>query len=168
MRNVLFAAITFAITLIGPEAASARQLSCPGIVDGKTSLVDAERFYGARAVSIVRAGLNNDLATLSTLVSPEAKFQIWRGDFGTSSRRQTGVPAILEMIQDLKPTRFQISVRNTGPLVISEAGDCKQSATVLFHTERAGTGFTITFDFVDGLLVRAEGYELDLSEGDIR
>jgi hypothetical protein len=139
------------------------------VVSGhKTSPVAAERFYGARAASIVRAGLNNDVAMLGTLVSPAANYQIWRGDDGSASRRRVGVPAMLEMIQDLKPTRFQIAIRTTGPLVISEGGDCKQSATVLFHTERADTGFMITFDFIDGLLVRADGYEVDLSEGDIR
>jgi hypothetical protein len=165
MRFLLFASAAFATVTIVPETASAKPLACPGLVDGATSPLAAEQFYAARAVDIVRAGLKRDKATLNTLVAAEARVEIWRGD-SSSSPRQNGVPAILDMVQEMKPTGFQVSTVRPGPIHII-VSECKWSAAVLFRTEEADTGVAISFDFVDGLLVRAKGNEVVLSEGSI-
>ena len=162
----LFSLVSAALGIawVAPAKASNIKASCAGFLQG-SSPVDVNRFYADRAVSIVRAGLDGDTKALGALVSPIAKFVIWRGDNGTG--RQVGTAGVIELARSLAGTRFQTMTSRPGPISIS-AAKCEWSAIVLFRTRKPETGINVTFKFVDGVLVEAEGHEVDLYEGDVR
>jgi len=164
MKTVLLASIALAIAA-GCAQADPKHLSCPGMVDGGGYSDKIDQFYAERAVAIVRAGLKNDTEALGPMVAPNAEFSIWRGDSGTGRRK--GVLGLLEMVRNLKPTRFENSSRTTGPFTIA-VKKCEWDVTVIFHTEQPGIGVTMTFEFADGVLMRAHGTEMELFEGDVR
>jgi hypothetical protein len=71
------------------------------------------------------------------------------------------------MVRDVKPIRFQTSATVQGPIAIVSS-KCAWSVQVLFRTEQPNAGVTVKFDFIDGLLIRAEGHEVKLAEGSVR
>jgi hypothetical protein len=164
VKGFILVSAVVGITWVAPAKANNIKASCAGFLE-ESSLVDVNRFYADRVVSIVRAGLDGDKQALGALVSPIAKFAIWRGDNGLG--RQVGVAGAIEMARSLAGTRFQTMTNRPGPISIS-AKKCEWSAIVLFHTRKPETGFNVTFKFVDGLLVEAEGHEVDIYEGDVR
>ena len=162
MKTILLGCIALTVFAVGPGA-NAEVASCP---NGRTSPFDLDQFYAKRAITVVQAALRNDPATLDALVAPQARFEVWRGDYTTSARRH-GVPGLLEMVRDVGPTGFLISTVRPGPVAVSGA-KCAWSASVLFRTERRSAGVAVKLDFVDGILVRAMGNEVALTEGHFR
>jgi hypothetical protein len=164
MKKLVLACTTLAMAFFAAEA-NAKGSSCPGFVDGQASQFDADEFYANRAISIVRAALKNDAASLDSLVAAQAKFAISRGDY-TTSARDSGVRGIMEMVRDVKPTGFQTSTTLRGPLsVLIEK--CAWTAQVTLRTAKSDEGVVVKFDFVDGLLVQGTGHQVKLAEGDL-
>jgi hypothetical protein len=164
MKGFVLVSAAVWVAWIAPAKASNINPSCAGFLAGSSPL-DVNRFYADRAVSIVRAGLDGDNKTLGALVSPIAKFALWRGD--NAIGRQVGVAGAIEMARSLAGTRFQTMTNRPGPISIS-AVKCEWSAIVLFRARQPETSMNVTFKFVDGLLIEAEGHEVDLYEGDVR
>ncbi|MEG3152052.1 hypothetical protein U1769_19355 [Sphingomonas sp. ZT3P38] len=166
MTSTLRACAALLVVALVPAQATATQTLCPGFAEGNASPGAVDRFYVARAVTIVRAGLAADTATLATLVSPDAAFATWRGDYAIGGR-ETGVAGTVAWARDLNPSRFESSIDQRGPISVATP-NCRQTARILFGTRDAGTGVNVTFEFLDGLLVRATGREVILVEGEIR
>jgi hypothetical protein len=131
---------------------------------GPVAPAEFQGFYARRAIDIVRAGLASDFARLRTMVSPDAGFEIWRGDYSTSAR-SSGPEGLARMARDIDARSFSVSVVQSGPIVIT-ATDCKAEVTILFRGE-ASHGAIVTFSFVDGVLTGAKGNGVDLIEGKI-
>ena len=163
MRTLILALATL-VTLVAPAKASAKATSCAGFLE-RSSPIDVNRFYATRAIDIVRAGLDGDKKSLDVLVSPIARFELWRGDTGTG--RQGGVAGAIEMARNLAPTRFQTVSDRPGPISISPV-KCEWTTFLLLRTQQPNTGINVRFKFVDGLLLEAVGHEVDLYEGDVR
>jgi len=167
MTSTLRACAALLLVASVPAQATATQTVCPGFAEGNASSPgEVDRFYVARAVTIVRVGLGADTATLATLVAPNAAFATWRGDYATGGR-EAGVAGAVAWARDLDPSRFESFIDQRG-LVSVTTPNCRQTATILFRTQGAGTGINVTFEFLDGLLVRATGREVMLVEGAIR
>ena len=163
------ASACFALFVLGlpPVQATAKQRACPGFPEGSaTSPTEVDRFYLARAVAIVRAGLAGDTATLGTLISPDATFFTWRGDYATGGRK-SGVAGAIAWAKDLNPSRFESAIDQLGAIAVTPSA-CEQTTRILFRTPDAAKGVTVTLEFVEGQLVRASGRELLLVDGDIR
>lgn len=153
--------------MILPKRTLAKQASCPGFVEGKGTVpAEVDRFYANRAVSIVRAGLDADEAALGALVSPDATFETWRGDY-TSGSRQGGATGAVIWSRDLNSTNFETLIDRRGLISVTPL-KCEWSATVLFRTQQAETGVRATFKFVDGMLIQTVGHEVVLIEGKVR
>lgn len=141
------------------------QAQCPGPAGEHISPTEVHAFYAARTAHIVRAGLREDPQALAKLVSPEARYEIHRGDAVIS--RSRGVAGVLEMIRYMEPAAFLTSAPVSGPISIVDP-PCSASVQLLFRTKVPEKAFAMEFAFVDGLLVSAEGAEVTLVEGDLR
>jgi hypothetical protein len=149
-----------------PVAAREAPRSCPGFGTGWASPSEVKQFYADRAVEIVRAAFARDEKALGEMISPAAKFEIWRGDY-TSSAREIGVQGMLQMARDVKPSRYRIAIPLSGPISIS-SNPCHHDAAVIFDTERDAESVEIVFSFVDGKLAAAKGNAARLTQGSIR
>jgi hypothetical protein len=138
--------------------------SCPGFIDGRASQPDADRVYAGLALDAVRAGLAKDFPTLGRLVSPDARFEIWRGDASTS---WTGPAGFSRMLGEVEPRGFQGTFARPGPVAIV-LRRCVWDVTLLLRTKDPRTGVSMQFRFVDGRLTAATGREVEVLEGDIR
>lgn len=151
-------------TAAAPDPAEVRP--CPGYTNGRANPVELHYFYARRAISIVDAAVAEDLAALDALVSPEASLEIWRGDSGVTER-EPGRAAAVEMVRIMRPVRYQSQISQPGPISLLSPA-CTHEVTLLFRTEEPTVGFSITFDFRQGLMVSATGSEVALFEGDLR
>ena len=166
MQRFKLAFIAFTTMMSVSAPASAGQPQCAGFGAGGSSPLQVDQFYATRTVSIVRAALKGDTEALAGLVAPNAAFSVWRGDDGFGSR-QSGVPGVLELVRVLKPVRFQVASDLPGPIALRPL-KCEWTTTIVFRTESADEGAAMKFEFVDGLLVRATGRVVVLTEGDVR
>lgn len=148
-----------------PAHANARQPSCPGFSEGRTSPEHIDQFYAKRAAGIISAGLNGDTDALAALVAPKASLGFWDSDSFILAR-QPGPPGVPQLVEALKPVRFLHPTPST--LVVVTSLKCAWTTTLLFRREQPDEGVNMTFDFVDGLLVKATGKVVLLTEGDIR
>jgi hypothetical protein len=170
--NRLLLFFSLILAAINPEQAGAQTPSCLGREPAPIALSDADLIFAVRALEIIRTALDGDEAGLVTLVSPDAEFQIWRGDYTTSARSR-GVEGAVEMVRDLDPVSYQISVGSHGPIAI-DLTQCAYDVTLLFRTNELdtgaepNTGVVLEFAFTDGLLVTATGYEVALFDGIVR
>lgn len=151
------------LCLLGWFAVPAQAKECLGFGSAPSSPEEVDRFYALRAVEIVRASLNGDRKKLDGMVSPGATFAIWRGDYATGGR-SVGVNGAIEMARDLKPENYRISVKSVGPIAVAPSA-CTWDAFVAFTTTTASEGVTMKFSFSDGLLVKADGHQVTLTEG---
>lgn len=154
-----------ALALLSPAAVTAQDLSCPGFEAGEANSMAADRLYVRRAINVVDRALANDLVGLSTLVAPEAEFEVWRGDSGLSPR-DPGLTGVAEFFRRLHPTSFQSTSGITGPIAVIQS-ECTWNVTVLFRTDEPDEGVSFEFKFHDGLLVSALGREVVLMEGSL-
>jgi hypothetical protein len=158
MIGILLISAALEIASMAHANGTAVKSSCAGSIN-RSSGVEVNRFYADRAITIIRAGLDGDRAKLATLVAPVAKFALWRGDVGTG--RQIGTAGAMEMSRKLGSTRFEVMTDRPGPISFS-AVKCEWITTVLFRSQQPETAINVAFKFVDGLLVAADGYEVDL------
>ncbi|HEX8655046.1 MAG TPA: hypothetical protein VF693_07475 [Allosphingosinicella sp.] len=114
-------------------------------------------------ISIVNAAAAEDLAALDALVSPEASLEIWRGDYSVGGR-EPGRAVAIEMVRILRPVRYQSQIGQPGPISVLST-ICTHEVTLLFRTEEPTVGFSMTFNFRDGVMVSATGSEVALFEG---
>ena len=163
--SFLLAALALLLSSLGSAAASTRP-TCPGIENGRASRVETDQIYDRRAVQMVRAALLNDDRELSVYVAPDARFELWRGDY-SSSARSRGILGAIEFARDLNPVHFEVASVQPGPIV-ALVPDCKWSVTVLFRTSEAARGVSVRFDFEDGLVTVATGNEVALLSGNVR
>ena len=70
------------------------------------------------------------------------------------------------MIGDLKAVSFQTYTVNTGPITVTPL-KCTWSVTLLFRTSDPARGVSMKFDFADGLLIKARGDQVELTEGNV-
>ena len=140
---------------------------CSGIEYGVSSPSDVDQYYAARAAEILQFAKQEDTSSLVALVAPEAKFNLWRGDY-TTSARQSGPEGAIELARDLKPKHFLLWSPQSGPIAISGTPECKWSVSILSRGNDARSDFEMKFDFRDGLLVAAEGHQVALVESDVR
>jgi hypothetical protein len=145
----------------GASAAEVRP--CPGFASGRANPVEVHRFYVRRVISIVNAAAAEDLAALDALVSPEASLEIWRGDYSVGGR-EPGRAVAIEMVRILRPVRYQSQIGQPGPISVLST-ICTHEVTLLFRTEEPTVGFSMTFNFRDGVMVSATGSEVALFEG---
>ena len=159
-----FVALTAMMSVSAP--ASAGSPPCTGFETGGSSPLAVDQFYAARTITIVRAALKGDTKALAGLVAPGAVFSVWHGDAGFGSR-QSGVPGVIELVRLLRPVHFQIASDLPGPVILRPL-KCEWTTTMIFRTEAPDEGAAMKFEFADGLLVRATGRAVVLTEGDVR
>lgn len=151
------------VVLLPLLAATMAPGSCPGIEKHGSRPQDVDRFYADRAASILRLGLAMDLSGLEPLVSPDASFELWHGDYSTAGR-VPGASGAVDIAREMAPKRYRLWTRNPGP-VAAVPGDCTWAVELTIAGEAAT--YRVTFSFKDGLLVQAVGSEGDLVEAAI-
>lgn len=139
--------------------------SCPAFENGPTSEVEADRVYTALAWDILRAGMSADSANLAQLVSPDAEFSIFRGDYSTSARAK-GPAGAIEMVADMDVVSYQTLLTPRGPIAVMPS-ECVWTATLLLRTHDDGRGIIMRFKFIDGHLIHARGDEVEILEGNL-
>jgi hypothetical protein len=160
--------VTAFLILMAQGNASAAQTPafCPGFELGGSNRSDIDEFYVGRALQIIQFANQEDRVSLAKLVAPEAKFELWRGDY-TSSARQLGADGAIEWTRDLKPQRFQTGSPVEGPFAYLATEDCVWSVSILFRGGDAQTNVETAFSFRDGWLIAVRGHEVRLIEGDV-
>lgn len=159
--------LTSALVLLAASAPMDGEAAiCPGFEGGSASQIDADRFYVERALDVMRAAARKDTDALRTVVAEEARFEIWRGDYTTSARR-IGPDGAVEMVQDVKPIRFEAQSVAMGPIEFVPDG-CSWAVDLLFRTDQPLEGVRVRFSFRDGKLISAVGNAVQLIEGEFR
>lgn len=168
IARMKYAAILLALAI--PAAAQAQGARpCPGFEGSRASLTDVDRFYGLRAVEILRAGMADDQARLAALVAPKATAGFWSGDSKWGARGAdrsvlTGIDAIVALANRLKPRSFSATLSMPGPISV-DATPCAWEAMVLVAISEPGRAVSLKFAFEDGMLVAVSGDEVGLIEG---
>jgi hypothetical protein len=171
MRSKILSGVVIPIALVSGTHAAGNSPTCPGIAQGGAPSSEIDRFYAERAVSIVKAGLNDDFIALRNLVSHNAKFEIRNGDNvwvprGDDRNLRSGAEGAIALAEFLGASLFLMSTPRTGP-IWTEPLQCEWSVTVLFRTQKMDEGVSVSFNFVDGLLDAASGQVVHLYEGGV-
>ncbi|MDK2767187.1 MAG: hypothetical protein KYX69_05655 [Sphingomonas sp.] len=162
--------LLLAIPLILAPALALAQ-PCPGYsASGRTSFADLDRFYGERAVAILRAAMMRDHAELDALVTADATIELWRGDAswaprGADRKRVSGGGAVMALTERLKPRAFTLLLEQPGPISIENPDKCERAVRLIITMTEPGQAASLDFAFRDGKLASVTGEQKGLVEG---
>jgi hypothetical protein len=157
--------------ILAPTLASAQ--TCPGFSpSGATTIPDADRFYGERAATIVRAAMTRDRAALNKLVADDASVRVWMGDveWSPASYPRTAPPvrgadALIALADRLKPRDYTLVLDDPGPLAVANPDRCVRGVTLLIEMTESGQAASLEFSFRDGKLKSVGGSQKGVVEG---
>lgn len=151
--------------------ASAQAQPCPGFsTSGRTSFTDLDRFYGERAVAILRAAMMLDHAELDALVMADIMIEVWRGDAGWAPRgadrkRVGGSDAVIALTTWLKPRAFTLLLDQPGPISLENPDKCERAVKLIIAMTEPGQATSLNFAFRDGKLASVTGEQKGLVKG---
>lgn len=144
---------------------------CPGFsASGRTSFTDLDRFYGERAVAILRAAMMRDHAELDALVMADVTIEVWRGDAGWAPRgadrkRVGGGDAVIALTDWLKPRAFTLLLDQSGAISLANPDKCERAVKLIIAMTEPGQAASLDFAFRDGKLASVTGEHKGLVKG---
>jgi hypothetical protein len=130
-----------------------------------------DRFYGERAVAIIRAAMLRDRGGLETLIMADATVEVWQADVGwspASADRETpvsGGSALIALVDWLKPRGFTLVLDQPGPISLVNPNTCERAVKLLVAMTEPGQAASLEFIFRDGKLEFVRGRQMGLAEG---
>ena len=146
-------------------SAEPSSVGCRMLADGKSSPEAIDRFYGTRAVEIIKRGLAGDEASLEGLVASNFSYTIADADSFIVSRDEKGVFVAIKLAKYLAAKSYRISSPVT--LVLLSKDQCEWKVTVVFDRALNNEAITADFTFSDDKLIRVDGRTLVAFRGDL-
>ena len=135
------------------------------LADGKSSPEAIDRFYGTRAVEIIKRGLAGDEASLEGLVASNFNYTIADADSFIVSRDEKGVFVAIGLAKYLAAKSYRISSPTT--MLLLHKDQCEWKVTVVFDRVLSNEAITADFTFSDDKLIRVDGRRLVAFSGDV-
>ncbi len=128
---------------------------CKMLAEGRSSPAEIDRFYGDKAVDIIRIGLAGDKTTLGNLIASGFSYTIQDADNFFGPRSDTGVPAAIRLAEYLEPKGYRISSPLT--LLLQRKYTCIWTVTVVFEKAHNRDAVAADFTFTDDKLSQVVG-----------
>lgn len=123
---------------------------------------DAYAAYASQSIIIMKNALEGNVAHLTRIVAPAAKFTLFAGDFGIGPR-SSGSAAALEYAKQIAPRSYSFSAGSSGPFSMQPCGEIAVEGTLI--GEKPAEAVIASFRYRDGLLVEVQSSRVSLITG---